>query len=678
MQKYLSFILLCILTLNIDAQNSVFKQQLDSIQELRRLCNNENLDLEKRVAYAKQAVVLSEKTKVDSVILRSNRNLAWVYFNDIKYYDQNKRLLHKNLKLSYQAKSSLNIAYASSYLGHIHELSRVTKDSAYYYYYNTLTFSKNLESQKKSEFQVNTFINIAALQRDGCDYIGSQNTLIKAIGILQTLSESTKNLESLSIVYSALALNLFNLKEYDKALNYYQKSLEINYNTSMCFIDKIHTKINIAEVYKNTHNYKKVFKIYDELLKDEKLYEKHPNGYATILSNIAYAMFLSGDKNYSKIDSLFTKSHHIFEELKLYYELSASGNDMSEFYAATNQKGKAIFYAEKVYEISKTTREYEEQLRALKQLSKLKKGDTGKAYLYEYIALEDSLVVNERTNRNKFARIQFETDQYIKDTKRLNTQNILTSILAGIIIITLGLFYFIRIQDYKNKVLLFEKEQQEANQGIYSLMLKQQAKLEDVRLHERHRIAEDLHDGILSQLFGARMGIGFLDVKGDDDTIKQHHIFIDELQKIEKEIRDVSHELRQDESFSKSSFESIIDQYIKQQSIRGNFKYNITNTHILFDAISDTIKVNLYRIVQEVIHNIIKYAKVKHVDIHFYLESNNLNVIIKNDGVGFHDQTNKKRIELKNIDSRVKKINGTVKIKFTPNKNTLIYVIIPL
>src|SRR5690606_29007277 len=315
---------------------------------------------------------------------------------------------------------------------------------------------------------------------------------------------------------------------------------------------------------------------------------------------------------------------------------------------------------------------------ALKQLSKLKEGEEGKAYLYKYIALNDSLIANERANRNKFARIQFETDQYIKETERLSTQNILISIIAAVLILSLGLLYFIRLQKAKNQKLLFEKEQEEANQEIYGLMLKQQAKLEEVRMQERHRIAEDLHDGILSQLLGTRMNMGFLNLKGDNATLADYRQYLKEIQNIEKDIRALSHELKGDEELTQTNFEAITDQYLKNQSHIGNFKYDIHNKNVLFDSVKDVVKVNIYRILQEATQNIIKHAKAAHVQVRLYIKEGHLNLVIEDDGVGFDVKADKKGIGLKNIASRVEKLKGTFKIDATPNKKTIIHITLPV
>lgn len=665
------FFILLLFVSSLGAQSNAFKKQLDRIEELRQLSSNKELEFELRITYAKQAVVLSKKINIDSVFLKTNERLTSVYLEDPRYHKFAKKILDNNLKHSFNLKDSISTAYISSQLGYFYHINRLDNDSAYYYYYNAIKYLNNAPSHRT--IQINILNNIAYLQEDELDYMGSQGTIIQAINFLLNSPKSQLNQELLSHAYILLGMNLRKLKEYDKALDYYQKALSLGVYTN-----KPYVTINIAEVYKDKGDYKKVFDIYDKLLRDTELKNKDANTYATILANYAFTLHLTKDKNTTNIDSLFITAHSIFEDLKLHYELSANSNDMSEFYESINEKDKSLLYAQKAYTLSQNARLYEEKLRALKQLSRLQKGDAGKAYLYEYIALSDSLISNERANRNKFARIQFETDQYINKTKRLSTQNILISIIAGIFILSLGLLYFLRLQKGKNQKLLFDQKQQEANEEIYGLLLKQQAKLEEGRMQERHRIAEDLHDGILSNLLGTRMNLGFLDLKGDIEAMEDYHRFLNEIQKIEKEIRLLSHELKGENLLTKTTFESVIDQYLKNQSFVGSFKYDIINKDILFDNVSDFTKVNIYRIIQEAVQNIIKHSKANHVLINFYLETEQLNLTIEDNGIGFDMESDKKGIGLKNIASRVQKLKGSFKITAIPNTKTLIHIIVPI
>ena len=95
-----------------------------------------------------------------------------------------------------------------------------------------------------------------------------------------------------------------------------------------------------------------------------------------------------------------------------------------------------------------------------------------------------------------FTRINFETEASKEKSKRLSSQN--TKLLVVFLVVTLlGMVVFIRNQHVKNIELLLDKEQQDASQEIYRLMIDQQLKLEDARTTERNRISEELHDGIL-------------------------------------------------------------------------------------------------------------------------------------------------------------------------------------
>ena len=94
----------------------------------------------------------------------------------------------------------------------------------------------------------------------------------------------------------------------------------------------------------------------------------------------------------------------------------------------------------------------------------LTKLDKQKSSLYsnQYIKLNDSLQKEERAIRNKFARIQFETDEFIDENKRLNRERNLIVSIFGIALLFGFLLYIIRDQRSKNKELKFEQRQQKA------------------------------------------------------------------------------------------------------------------------------------------------------------------------------------------------------------------------
>lgn len=351
---------------------------------------------------------------------------------------------------------------------------------------------------------------------------------------------------------------------------------------------------------------------------------------------------------------------------------------MAEFYFSKGDSLKAIDFTKDANRLAATVDNHRDRLAALKLLSKIDKANSD-TYLSTYIALNDSLQIQERAIRNKFTRIRYETDEYVEETERLATQNILISIIGIISVLLLSLLYFIKRQSSKNKELVFEKQQQKANEEIYELMLERQAKLEEGRLEERNRISEDLHDGVLGKLFGTRVGLGFLDIEGDDTTLEKHQFYIDEMQHIEREIRDISHELKSNILSSDADFPLIIGDYIKPKSELHLFNYAINNNQAIpWKNIDDDIKVSLYRIIQEAIQNILKHASATTITINFDLNQETLLLSIVDDGSGFDERTIKKGIGLKNMKSRVAKFKGTIVLNSNIDKGTTLTITIPI
>ena len=366
------------------------------------------------------------------------------------------------------------------------------------------------------------------------------------------------------------------------------------------------------------------------------------------------------------------------DSLNARYEIAAGGNDMAEFYYAINKKDSALVISKRSYTIGKQIKNYYEVSRSLLMLSKIEEGETGKQYLYEHIKLNDSLLDVERASRNKFTRIQYETDTYIDETKRLATQNILIVVIGLIIILFFALIVVIRVQITKNKILRFESEQQKANEEIYTLMLRQQAKIEEGRLLERHRISEEIHDSILNRLSGTRLGLEFLSM--NEGKIKEKYsLYINELQSIEREIRDLSHELRYTQLDSDEDFIAILENYIGNQSNHHAIQYNIKqNGTIFWEDINSYIKVNLYRIIQEAIQNVLKHAKASTITISFSINSSTLHLDIIDDGIGFNSNQKNDGIGLLNIKSRVSNLRGKIKINSEIKNGTTLAINVPL
>ncbi|MFD0761653.1 ATP-binding protein [Lutibacter aestuarii] len=544
-----------------------------------------------------------------------------------------------------------------------------TVDSAYYHYHKAF---ESFEQVKHNYYAAKMLYNMAFIQGRLKDYTGSEITIFEAISRF----EKVERYDRLYECYNYLGLIYLELEEFDRSIFYLNKAIEYLKKNDKKGIFKEWTLSNLGLAYQKQKAYDKAIENFENALAHKNLKEIDANFYSRLIDNIAYTKFLKGDT--ANIVVQFNKALFIRDSLKNSSGIVISKRHLSELYAYKLDTTTAIKLANDAFGLADQVENNRDKLETLHLLSKVDKKNASK-YLEEYVHLNDSLQIEERKIRNKFTRIRFETDEYIEETEKLSQQNIFIIIGSVFLIFLVSFAYIMRAQRARNKELIFEREQQKANEEIFTLMLKQQAKLKEGRLKERHRISADLHDGVLGRIFGTRLGLGFLNIKGDEPTIEKHKSYIDELQNIEKEIRAISHELKNEILSSKEDFSKIIDDLIEQKSKIGDFKYNFEcDKKIDWDKVDDKVKINFYRIIQEALQNIIKYANADFVTITIEIKNKNINLVVKDNGNGFNTKDKRKGIGLKNMHSRATNLGGKFKITSNLNKGTSVFVNCPI
>jgi signal transduction histidine kinase len=432
---------------------------------------------------------------------------------------------------------------------------------------------------------------------------------------------------------------------------------------------------NLSLIYQNQGKHKKAIITIEQALSNKDLKKNNINLYAKLIDNKAYNQLLLRDT--TDILQDFSKALYLRDSLNNLSGVVVSKIHLAEYYLINKDTIKSIKNLKEAYELAKIINNNRDILTSLKMLSKIDI-ENSNIHLVKYLNLNDSLQKEERKIGNKFTRIRFETDEYIEETKYLSKQKIWIISIGIFIISTLSFLYYLRRQKAKNKELIFEKEQQKANEEIYSLLLRHQSDLEEGRLQERNRISEDLHDGVLSKLFGTRMAFGFLDLSGKEKDLKKYNSYLHQLQEIETEIRNISHELKSEILSSEFDFIDILDDLIEKQSKVGEFEYKIKNDDIIYwEEINEKVKINLYHIVLEAVQNITKYANASLVNIHFELIGERIRMTIEDNGVGFNLSKKNKGIGLKNMRSRTQKIAGKFELSSILNKGTKITITIP-
>ncbi len=622
--------------------------------------------LKQRKELLERAYHLNKNQKIDSI---QNKYLVKIAYQAFRIKDSIFFLKVGKEALDYSNKLNDNyrIGLVHSYYGMYFSENEVIND-AYFHFQQALKYFQSINHEYN---EGRMLYNMSIIQKNIKDYTGSEILSFQAI---EKFKKIDKNL-NIYFCYNLLGVVYNELKEYDEAIVYHKKALEILMMVENKRTFRASSLNNLGVVFQNKKNYKKAIENFKEGLNNENLKNQNINNYARLIDNLAYNEFLNGDSTNTEND--LNKALKIRDSLNYVSGIISSNLHLAEYFIFKKDTLKAIGLIKKASQLSSMIDNNRDKLVALQLLSTLD-AKKAKSYLNAYVALSDSLLIEERKQRNKFTRIRFETNEYIEKTEKLSLQKQRLILGGSLAMVVLSLLYILRIQRVKNKKLMLEKEQQKANEEILRLMLKQQSKLEEGKLNERQRISADLHDGVLSRIFGTRMGMGFLSIKADEVTIHKQNEFINELQDIEREIRNISHELKNEQFSSDLNFITIIDEMISKQSKTGNFEYKLAydKTIIWFD-INDQIKINCYRIIQEALQNINKYAEASLVHVSFVIENNLIKLTISDNGKGFDARKKRKGIGLKNIQTRTKNINGEFKLNSNQKEGTSINIFIP-
>lgn len=165
---------------------------------------------------------------------------------------------------------------------------------------------------------------------------------------------------------------------------------------------------------------------------------------------------------------------------------------------------------------------------------------------------------------------------------------------------------------------------------------------------ERNRIAQDIHDGLISQLNIIRL----TKQKSDKEFRKM-------MQDCMKTAREISHDLMPpfiEESKLVTLLENIVSKLKMTKGIEVHIKIHENK------AVSVTTKLQLMRIVQEITTNITKHAKATKVVFVLRMTKENIYLKIEDNGIGFSN-TKKKGLGFQSIATRIQLLKGTYKFK---------------
>lgn len=584
-----------------------------------------------------------------------------------KYKSSSQKLLSSSLKYQDSLFTGLALRYIGNYYYNFKNL-----DSTFYYYTRSEKLFNKLHDRENYAV---ILLKKGIVQLEINDFLGSDLSLRKAYNLFKNSDDYQKLYATLNTLGSVSV----ELKEYSRAIFYYNQALSIikkgklynqEHQESNCLN-------NLGLLYNELKDYKKSIYYYKLALKDENLIKENPRLYSIIIDNLAYSKLKSNQL--SELPQLFFNSLEKKDKVEDLNTITVVNIHLSEYYASVKDTLNAVYYSDKAISCAKQLNIPIYKIAAYKQASNVNKSKSLN-YSEYYIKLNDSLQMIERTSKDRFARIELETEEILQQKDSLEQKN--RSILNYFIgTIAIGaLLFFMRAQRAKSRELLLRQAQQRANEDIYKLIISQQNKLEEGRVLEKTRIAKELHDGVLGRLFGLRLNLDGLNHRDDDAAIQERIRCLEELKIIEQDLREISHELSREKYVLVNNFVAIVNNLLEEQAKINPAKLNaLIGENVDWDLLSNTTKINLYRILQECLQNINKYANAKNIKVEFRKDKKgNLVLNITDDGDGFEVDKKSRGIGLKNIVTRTHESDGIIEIKSAPGKGTRISITVPL
>ncbi len=564
---------------------------------------------------------------------------------------------------------SLNIGRSLYYIGDCY--LEYQKDSAYYYYKEAEKIFRKLNNKEKLAL---VLYNKAYLLFYEGNYVESEIEVIKALNCLK----SSEKIITKYRCYSLQGSNHLELGEYDKAEEYFNLSADIlkqmkrEGKVKDAYYDyEITNTIDLCTAYDKKGEYKKSISALNEIVTKSN-FEAYPKLKYFVYGNLAYSLmkdhqYALSNKYFKQALSLAKKEN---DELGYLYIIV----DFGEYHLATKDTLKARELFNEALLLSKKLNNGKEILKSLDFLSIADKSNASN-YKTEYIRINDSVIKKQRENREKFARIEYETGKVVEENKILSNKNILLLLGFTISIAIFLIVIVIREKISRKKEVQLIQEKKLADEELLNLTKEFQSGLIEARVEEQNRISKELHDGIVNQIYGIRMILGSLNNKDDEETQKKRFGYIKELQKLESEIRTLSHELSTDFSMSVGEFPFLIEQLMNKNNAIGSTNFSSTiQSSIDWSQYSSVAKINLYRIIQELLLNVNKYAEAENCSLDVSELNKQLVIVLKDDGKGFSSTTETFGIGLKNCKERANSINAQINIQSTRNAGTVITI----
>ncbi len=585
-----------------------------------------NVSQDSAMAWGRLAVQESRKIN-NSKLLASSLNDLSIIFIDQNKFDSALLLLNESLELRTSLKDSLGMGAVYNKIGIVHQYRKELQKSAEASY-------KALDIYEK--FKIEPYIlyclhNIAVLHWQLRNFEKSLETHQKILAI------RTKNNDPLAgSNHLEIANNYVALHDTIRAIEYFEKSINLL------------RVINSPDLSVCLNNYGSL--------------------------ELSMGRMKEAEIHLEEALSLRRKSQSP-------QEIASSLILLSKIHIHRGNKKIAYDYINESIALSKAGRFPEEMVHALEvkllYFSKYPNFDSAQYYLNRYNALKTEMYDEALNSDLTELQTKYETEKKDNEIKALKTESelkelqiaqtqtlVVTISVIAILVVILIIFYS---RQRRLKLLAqMAQEKEQLQKDRFRVVI-------DTEEKERMRVARELHDGLGQMLSTVRL---FVSDMADTDENPKVERSLKALDSTIDEVRNISHNMMPIK-LMELGLPAALEDMAKRVNESSKLDMVVENAALL--SFGETESIALYRTIQEVINNAIKYAKANVIKVQVVEAGDSLSITIKDDGQGFNTENiaKSKGIGWSNIYARMELIGADVKVISKSAEGTQVILNLP-
>ncbi len=563
---------------------------------------------------------------------------------------------------------------ALHYIGVTHEAQGNYKE-AFTYEQQALTLGKKIGDSLKI---ANTLNNLGIINDEMGDYEKALAYYFEARKIYETLKEESK----VAMVLTNVGIVLKAQKEYKNVVQNYREALAIYQRVGNKF-GQASCHANLGSVYLFIPNYDSA--LHYSLLASAEFEKQNIQQFLpTTWSNAAKAYQKLGKPAQAK--ELFLKAKELHAQYDNKKELSFTSIQLALLENELGNTNSALKFAQDGLTGALAIKALEQIMQAHEALAIIHAASKNYQSAWQehqlYVTYKDSLFQQEKAKQLLTLQLKFETEKKDNQITQLNKDNEIKAatiernyfFFGGLgAILSLAFFFYRYREKQKQKAIAQEQKVRLRETQINAVI--------DSQERERKRFASDLHDG-MGQLVSA-LQLNIQSIKQNQDLEKTVSLVENSeslLTDIQTEIRNIAFNLMP-AILVKEGLLQAVRELTRRISKASSIQIELT-VHDVPERLPDVVEVSVYRIIQELLSNIIKHSKASKIALSFTGYPEEVVLTLEDNGNGYDlekFQHSENSNGWRTIQTRINLIKGEIEFDtMAGRKNSTVIINIPL